>query len=80
MARTRTVLFPGLWCRFFVDITGFYLLPCRLKFLLLWNDCLCSWILDLRFRVAAAHCVWLGWNESRVRRVRASDCSPLTLF
>ena len=75
---TRTVLFPGLWGGFFVDIAWTYLLPCRFDFLFLQNNCCCSWSLDLGFRVAATHCVvWLSWVKLRNLDL---GMLPLTLF
>jgi hypothetical protein len=79
---TRTVLFPGLWGSFFVDLTCFYLLPCRFEFLFLRNDCCCSWSLDLGFRVAAAHSVvgWLRATKLCLLRNLNFGALPLTLF
>jgi len=78
MGVTRTVLFPGLWGGFFVDITWIYLLPCRFEFLFLRNNCCCSRSLDLGFHVAATHCaVWLSWVKLRNLDL---EVSPLTLF
>jgi hypothetical protein len=85
MAGTRTVLFPSLRGGFLIDVTGFYLFPGRLEFLLLRHDCLCSRGLDLGFRVAAAHRAVvesgvradfgnLGWDVTPNPILRSSTC------